>query len=276
MEAELPQIHITLTPTGGSHSSSSVMCHLTRDDHPLVIKKVYHKDRTFNLVQDTDLPAGTKQRGLSFFLSLKQAGFDELVTYGTVHGYGQVATAWCCRTAGLICTIFLPRTHPRTCMTKLAIRLGAIIIDVDPDNGYPTTSVLAIKARTYALKNVKCRLLDIGLDDPDFIKHLGEGIAKVSSHIKPTRIWVAGGSGVLARALSRAFPESEICIVQVGRKIYPDVLSNMNYKLYISPEPFRRAAEFPPPYKSLRHYDAKVWRFVRKYGEEGDYIWNVK
>jgi hypothetical protein len=245
-------------------------------DTPLLIKKVILSDRTFNLVQETQLPAGTKQRGISYFYRLKASGVKEVITYGTVYGYGQVATAWCCKEVGLCCTIFLPQTFPRTKMTKLAIKLGANVIDVPPDHNYPTTNVLANQARIYANKCPDGRLIPLGLDDKDYIQCLAEGIGRVSHGINPKRIWLAGGSGVLARALSIVFPEAELHIVQVGRKLYTDVLAGLKHKLYISPESFRRNAEIVPPYTSLRHYDAKVWRFASEFGQDGDYIWNVK
>lgn len=233
-------------------------------------------NKKFTLIQDTWLPAGTKQRGVDYFKKLKEQGYTEVVTYGTVYGYGQVATAWCCREVGLLCTIFLPETHPRTKMTREAINLGASVIDIGPDNGYPTNSVLSMKAKKYASKETDRKMIELGLDDPDFIQALADGIIRAKGTINPKRIWVAGGSGVLSRALSKAFPDAEICIVQVGRRIYPDLLENINHKIYVCPEPFRINAEIIPPYHSLRHYDAKVWRFARKYGEDGDYIWNVK
>jgi hypothetical protein len=246
------------------------------ETHPLVIKRVNSSDKIFNLIQDTNLPAGTKQRGIRFFYELKEQGYNEVVTYGTVYGYGQVATAWCCHATGLLCTIFLPKTTPRTPMTKQAIKLGATVVDVNPDNGYPTTSVLASKARKYASKDSQRRLIELGLDDPAFIDALADGIRRGNPGISPKRIWVAGGSGVLSRALAKAFEDVELCIVQVGRYIYPDALANIKHTIYISPESFPENAEIPPPYKSLRHYDAKVWRFVRLHGNDGDYIWNVK
>lgn len=249
---------------------------ITDSEYPLIIEKIHDNNRTFNLIQDTYLPAGTKQRGLSFFLYLKQLGYNEIVTYGTVYGYGQVATAWCCKKLELKCTIFLPRVYPTTSMTRQASILGATIRYVDPDNSYPNTHILAMRARAYANKKSYRRLLNIGLDEKGYIEHLGNNISRVSAGINPKRIWVAGGSGVLARALNKAFPNTEICIVQVGRKIYTDVFVDINYKLYISPEKFRDPAKYPPPYKSLAHYDAKVWKFVEIYGEDGDFIWNVK
>ena len=244
--------------------------------HPLVIQEVYSSDKIFHLIQDTGLPAGTKQRGISFFYQLQNNGFKEVVTYGTVYGYGQVATAWCCQKVGLLCTIFLPQTFPRTKMTKEAINLGATVVDVGPDDGYPTSSILGLRARKYAAKEASRKMIELGLDDPDFIDALASGISRGSNGISPKRIWVAGGSGVLSRAIAKAFPGVELCIVQVGRYIYPDTLKGIKYTIHVSPEPFRRNAEIHPPYKSLRHYDAKVWRFARLYGQTGDYIWNVK
>lgn len=242
----------------------------------LNIEKIPCSNRIFNLIQDTSLPAGTKQRGIQFFRKLKEAGIIEVVTYGTVYGYGQVATAWCCREVGLLCTIFLPETFPRTKMTEEAVELGASVVDVGPDNGYPTNGVLSSKAFNYTQKDPDRKMIELGLDIPEFIQALADSIIASKGNINPTRIWVAGGSGVLARALSKAFPDAEICIVQVGRKIHSDILAGIKHKLYVSPEPFRKNAEIMPPYKSLSHYDAKIWRFVRKYGCNGDYIWNVK
>jgi hypothetical protein len=242
----------------------------------LNLMKIPCSNKTFHLIQDSWLPAGTKQRGIAFFHNLKAEGINEIVTYGTVYGYSQVATAWCCREVGLLCTIFLPETFPRTKMTREAIKLGASIVDIGPDNGYPTNSILSLKARNYSQKESDRKMLELGLDDPKFIQALADNIIANKGSIKPSRIWLAGGSGVLARALAQAFPTAELCIVQVGRKLYPDVLNGIKYTLYISPEPFRNNAEIIPPYRSLRHYDAKIWRFVRKYGYDGDYIWNVK
>lgn len=244
--------------------------------HPLIIQRVFSNDKVFNLIQDTYLPAGTKQRGIAFFYQLKEAGYKEVVTYGTVYGYGQVATAWCCQEVGLLCTIFLPQTFPRTRMTKEALAFGANVIDVGPNGCYPNNTILSELAHNYALDDVNRRMIELGLDDAEFIQALADGISRASNGIKPKRIWVAGGSGVLSRALAKAFPGVELCIVQVGRYIDPDLLKDIKYTLYISPEPFRRNAEILPPYRSLYHYDAKIWRFVSLHGQSGDYIWNVK
>jgi hypothetical protein len=48
-----------------------------------------------------------------------------------------------------------------------------------------------------------------------------------------------------------------------------------SYVLYEAPESFYAVAELPPPYSSVRKYDAKLWRFVLQHGQSGDWIWNV-
>ena len=246
------------------------------DNIPLKIMQIPYGDKTFNLIQDTYLPAGTKQRGIEYFRKLKEQGYTEITTHGSTHGYGQTATSWCCKEVGLACTIFLAKIRSQTKMTKEAIKFGANVIEIGNEDGYPTNKVLSLKAQQYASKNENIKLLELGLDDPDFIQEMANNIIANKGNINPKRIWCVVGSAVLVRALHKAFPETEFCIVQVGRKIYPDILEGINYKLYISPEPFKQNAEILPPYRSLYHYDAKLWRYVIEEGQSGDYIWNVK
>lgn len=245
--------------------------------YPLNIHTIAYAGRTFTLIQDTYLPAGTKQRGIKFFYKLKADGYNEIVTYGTAYGYGQVAVAHCCNYIGIKCTVFISKEVPRTKMTQYAIELGANIIEVDVEEGsHITTGILARHAREYAATKENIKLMDMGLYDEDFIAALADNIAKVSVNLNPKRIWVAGGSGTLARALALAFPAAKINVVQVGRKLFDDILENVNHKIYVCNDPFRRKADVLPPYTALEHYDAKVWSFACKYGEDGDLIWNVK
>ena len=46
-------------------------------------------------------------------------------------------------------------------------------------------------------------------------------------------------------------------------------------KLYVSPITFYNNARIKPPYNSVINYDAKLWEFFIKFGNNGDYIWNV-
>ena len=240
---------------------------------PLNILDINHKDNKFHLIQETYLFAGSKQRGLLFFQKLKDEGYKEVVTCGTTHGYGQVAVSLCCKQVGLLCTIFLPKTFPRTYMTNTARELGANVIDMD---NYPTIGQLTRFATEYCSNNDERKLINLGLDHPDFIQAVADNIEMNKGDINPKRIWLAAGSGTLLRALHKVFPNTHFCIVQVGRHIYADILEGINYTLYKCTQTFTEKTKVIPPYISLHNYDAKVWQFVIKYGENGDYIWNVK
>jgi hypothetical protein len=63
--------------------------------------------------------------------------------------------------------------------------------------------------------------------------------------------------------------------VQVGKKIDPHMMEDMDCHLYIAPEWFSETAVKQPPYPTIPWYDAKVWQFVTAYGVDGDAIWNV-
>ena len=95
----------------------------------------------------------------------------------------------------------------------------------------------------------------------------------------PERLWVVAGSGLIFTSLSKIFPTTKLMIVQVGAKIWPDQLDGINHELFISEYAFKEniSEEFQKtlPYNSLLNYDAKVWPFIVKYGEPGDFIWNT-
>lgn len=240
---------------------------------PLNVIDISNNEKTFHLIQETHLFAGSKQRGIKFFEQLKEHGYKEVVTCGTTHGYGQVAVALCCKQVGLLCTIFLPKTFPRTSMTNLALELSANIKDMD---NYPSIGKLTQQVINYCSNDKFKKIINLGLDHPDFIQAVADNIELNKGNINPKRIWLAVGSGTLLRAIHKVFPNCHFCIVQVGRHIYPDILEGIKHTIYKCSQPFTEKTKVIPPYTSLHNYDAKVWQFVIKYGEDGDYIWNVK
>jgi hypothetical protein len=77
------------------------------------------------------------------------------------------------------------------------------------------------------------------------------------------------------KALHQIWPDTTFLVVQVGKSIPEAILEGIHHVLYEAPESFYALAELPPPYSSVRKYDAKVWRFVLANGQNGDWIWNV-
>lgn len=245
---------------------------------PVVVLDIVDDGRTFKLIQDTYLEAGSKQRGIRYFQQLKDAGYKGIITQSTPFGYGQIAASMGCKLVGLDCHLFLPKTDQITNLTKIALQYQPIVHYVRRGR-YTKNSEVAEDMRRFGAKvGDDYKVVSLGLDDSDYIRELGLAIAdSTQSHdIDGKNIWVAGGSAVIARALHQAFPNSKLYIVAMGRLIYPDLVEGIDHQIYIAPEAFTRDAIITPPYTSLPNYDAKVWQFVKQYGKHGDYIWNVK
>jgi len=223
----------------------------------------------FRLINDTHLECGTKMRGYAFFEKLKAKGVTAIATVASCHGYGQIATAWCCAQAGLNCTIF---SAGRSQLTKVASDLGANMV-ICPS--FTKTSQMEGQAKL--IENsyfVKC-----GLADDDFITEMAENIKAAAKDEVFGRIWLVAGSCTIALALRQAFPDAHLNLVKVGFPIWDDLQDRLNrckITIYTAPERFSENARIMPPYSSVANYDAKLWQFVRIYGLTGDVIWNVK
>lgn len=112
-------------------------------------------------------------------------------------------------------------------------------------------------------------LVPFGMDDEIFVS----AIAKVASGLPgpaPEEVWCVAGSGVLTRALQRAFPDARHHAVQIGRD--PDVGLAQLWK---APEAFEDDATDPPPFPSCSNYDAKAWRFIKENAAPGALFWNL-
>lgn len=235
----------------------------------------------FVLVQDSALKYGTKMRLLPYFLALKSSGITEIATVGSSHSYGQTATAWCCKEAGLKCIIFINKDRKRSYMTLESIRLGAEVMEIEPS---PNEKKVKMSELTKIVENYKpgdksvSRLPTIMYPD-NAMRALVENIRNIGFkyNLNPRRIWVAGGTGFIAGSLARVFPNAQILIVEVGLPVKKDFLHGVNYKTFKYPiGEYKDPTVEPPPYQSLANYDAKVWYFAKRMGHPGDMIWNVK
>ena len=114
------------------------------------------------------------------------------------------------------------------------------------------------------------KYLPVGLDFPGFIADL-ERVVK-GANIKAPEIWCVGGSGALARALKRAYPDTPVNVINLGTL---DFNGGGIDKVWDASEKWNEPAEMNPPYPSSPYLDAKVWRFIVKHAKPGGCIWNV-
>jgi hypothetical protein len=92
--------------------------------------------------------------------------------------------------------------------------------------------------------------------------------------IQPDEVWCAAGSGVLARALGKAWPKAGRHVVQVGRALNAAEVAGAT--VHIHPMPFGHESKSNPPFPSDRHYDAKAWEYCAAQKGSGRVLfWNV-
>jgi len=215
------------------------------------------------VIRDDLFPGGTKAR----FMSVLFEGTDEAIYASPAEGGAQTALATVARDLGKRATVFVAaraKLHPRTLE---AARLGAKVVPVRP--GY--LSVVQARAKEYA-KASGARLVPFGVDLPEAITRLAE--AALATGLDPDEVWCAAGSGVLARALAKAWPRARRHVVQVGREL--DAHDVAGAAIHIHPRPFSDVAKTMPPFPSDPHYDAKAWETMTARKGPGRIVfWNV-
>ena len=215
------------------------------------------------VARDDLFPGGTKAR----FLPTLFEGADEVVYASAAEGGAQTALATVAAQLGKRATIFVARRaqpHPRVLMAK---RLGAKIMEVSP--GYLST--VQARAREYS-RAVGARLAPFGVDTPQAIEAIAAAARSIG--IQPDEVWCASGSGVLARALERAWPKARRHVVQVGRALSAAEVAGAT--IHVCNLPFGRASKNRPPFPSDPHYDAKAWEICVARKATGRVLfWNV-
>lgn len=214
-----------------------------------------------HVVRDDLFPGGTKAR----FIGQLFDGVDEVVYASPQEGGAQTALATVARDLGKRATIFVAKRtkpHPRVLQAKA---LGAKVLQVDP--GY--LSVVQSRATAYCQAN-GARLAPFGMDFPGAVAAIAE--AALLADEGPYEAWCAGGSGVLARGLRAAWPDTKLRIVEVGRLLG---LNERGIERY--DRPFGASARVKPPFPSDPHYDAKAWEICKqKRARAGRVLfWNV-
>ncbi|MBX9883569.1 MAG: PLP-dependent lyase/thiolase [Novosphingobium sp.] len=154
------------------------------------------------VVRDDLFPGGTKAR----FLPVLFRDAAEVVYASPAEGGAQTALATVAAQLGKRATIFVAKRakpHPRALMAK---RLGAKVLQVDP--GY--LNVVQARARAYAAAR-GARLAPFGVDMPEAIDAIASAARATGE--EPDEVWCASGSGVLARAIARAWPHARRIVV---------------------------------------------------------------
>lgn len=241
--------------------------HVNPDFNVKKIKVIDNITSPINItvIDEGHLIGGSKQRIVPMLLA--KVDEKEIIYAGPSTGYAQVALSYICHMMNKKAILFLDAGHRP--LTQIARKFGAKVFHFKKPLKY-----IANQAEKYHRKHrYKSHVLPFGMNT-NYTVSLYTKAFKPISHLKPKRLWVVAGSGLILKSLSKVFPDTKFMVVQVGKKIWPDQLPEKS-ELFISPLRFVDPIAETPPYDTLLNYDAKLWPFVLKHGQEGDFIWNT-
>jgi hypothetical protein len=222
------------------------------------------------VLRDDLLEGGSKTRFRPYLIK----GADEAVFGGPICGGAPWALSVLGRQTGQKITLFYAKRQRRFWHRRqLAAEVnGANIIEVSP--GYMTC--IQKRARTYAKEN-GALFLPLGFDKPEaeepFISFM-EKVRKKAGSVD--QVWCCAGSGMLARCLGKAFPESEICAVAIGLASRHEAQSfSSNVRMIKSRYRFEQETRAACPFPSCANYDRKAWEVCAKEAKGKVLFWNV-
>ena len=248
---------------------------------PEKIKLDSGKNIKINVIRDDLLPGGggTKQRGMIPYMYKSKS--TEFIYASPSNGSAQVVIAYSADVVNKKATIFTWKHESQHPLTKRASKYkNSKIIEYKKDLTELTILAEAYKDSVNLKKGKKyAEHFKLGFNNNNYIVELAEGLRRAISPelIKnpPKRLWVAAGSGTIFKILYVVFPNTHINIVQVGKTIWDDMIIKERTTLYKSDEYFYDDAKIQPPFPTTKSYDAKVWKYILKYGKDGDYFINV-
>jgi hypothetical protein len=237
------------------------------------INKINTPKGSMTLIDEGILIGGSKQRIMPMVLS--QIDEKKIIYAGPSTGYAQIALAYTCFMMGKQAILFLDCTkNDISPLTDIAKKFGALVNYFDPKIKEKRLQYISKQAEIWKRKNRDSYILPFGINDKNNVR-LYSGVFHILKKLNPKRLWIVAGSGLIFTSLSKVLKNTKFMIVQVGKKIWPDQLDGINHQLFISDYKFKENIKDKVPYDTLLNYDAKVWPFILKHGNEDDFIWNT-
>jgi hypothetical protein len=220
------------------------------------------------VVRDDVLDGGSKTR----FLGELVRGAREVVFGGPFCGGAPLALSVLGKRLGFRVTLFYAKRKELHARQRAAILNGATIYQVP--FGYMTN--VQAKARAYAAQ-AGALFLPLGFDVPAAELPFLRAMLGVAERVgQPDEVWCAMGSGMLARCLGRAFPNSQIQAVAVGlQSRWEKQPMPPNVRVSSSGVPFSRESRDECPFPCCPNYDRKAWARCYELGRGNVLFWNV-
>jgi len=253
-----------------------------------------------NVIQDGDLICGTKQRVAELFVKeiiktehSKNKIVNTIVYAGTFNGYGAIASAFASKRLNIKCKVYLSLIGTgfteksdidyvlRSKQLQTLVALNAQV--------YLCSDYRKAKNLLYSVTDIHQDhyILPMGLNDKDCvminllsiqIKNAMKGTL-LESAINPT-IWMVAGSGGILMALNKALQtKCKIKIHLTGGGKYikrvKEYVKKCKNIIIVNKENDKNEINNNIYYDTVKNYDDKIVQYVKKYGKDGDFIWNV-
>lgn len=220
------------------------------------------------VVREDLLDGGSKIRFLPHIVK----GAKEIVFGGPFCGGAPYALSVYGRRKGVPVTLFYAKRKDFHWRQKAAFNNGAQLFQVPAGR----MNVVQHRARHYA-EDHGALFLPLGFDLKDATAPFEAVMAGVAAKVGPIdEVWCATGSGMLARCLGRAFPQSRVLGVTVGlasrnqKQAFPP-----NVQLVSCPYDFAEQTPFASPFPSCGNYDRKAWEQLKARSRGRALFWNV-
>ena len=220
------------------------------------------------VLRDDLVEGGSKSRFLPYLIE----GAPEVVFGGPFCGGAPYALSVLGRETGQKITLFYAKRAVLHRRQQAAKENGATIVEVTP--GYMTN--VQAKARAYAA-SAGALFLPLGFDVPAAQEPFVQFMQTVRKQLGGVdQVWCSAGSGMLARCLSTAFHDSEICAVAVGLASRNEAQSfGPNVRLLPCAYRFEQETKASAPFPCCPNYDRKAWELALRQAHGRALFWNV-
>ena len=226
----------------------------------------------FNIIDESvSCEVGYKARSGEFFIqNLVKQGIKKIVYVQPRRGFAGISLAWLCKKYNLDLILVMPASKEISDHQALCIELGAKALFARIA-AMPNANLIAKK---YA-KSINGYYVPLGLNHPMVI---AGGVKCIYDYFKnkdkPNVMWSVISTGVLTRSLQIALPMTKFKAIAVARNIQQGELGIADFYSYH--KPFNSKSDLiPNEFDSEDSYDAKGYDYMIKYGNKGDWFFNV-
>jgi hypothetical protein len=220
----------------------------------------------FKIIDDGEFQYGTKAKMGDFMIS--QVKEDTLVYVAPRTGYAPYSLTYLAKKYNKKLILFMPASKEASEHQLRVIEEGATPIFLKT----PAMPTINGWAKEFAQK-IGAKYLPFGLKHEQVVAGGVRIFHDAFKDLDIPTMWTVFSTGVLSRTLQIALPETKFNAVAVARNVQPGELGRA--KFYAYHKEFLKDCDVDTPFDCIKTYDAKGWDYMKRYGNLGDWFWNV-